>query len=85
MTPRHRPVFDRVTIPVLLTDPDARSLVSQAKGTGVVGYNAQAVVDAKHHLNVTHAVLPHLSFPCCLTHGQCERSVITHNNKAAAG
>ena len=31
-------------------------MVSQAKGTGVVGYNMQAVVDAKHHLIVTHEV-----------------------------
>ena len=29
-------------------------MISQAKGTGVVGYNVQAVVDAKHHLIVTH-------------------------------
>src|SRR5512146_550194 len=41
---------------VSLADPDARSMVSQAKGTGVVGYNVQAVVDAKHHLIVTHEV-----------------------------
>ena len=33
------------------TDPDARS-VSQAKGSGLVGYNVQAAVDAKHHLIV---------------------------------
>lgn len=39
-----------------LTDPDARSMVSQAKGTGMVGYNVQAVVEAKHHLIVTHEV-----------------------------
>jgi transposase len=38
------------------TDPDARSMISQAKGTGVVGYNVQAAVDAKHHLIVTHEV-----------------------------
>ena len=31
-------------------------MVSQAKGTGVVGYNVQAVVDAQHHLIVTHEV-----------------------------
>jgi len=31
-----------------LTDPDARSMMSQTKGTGVVGYNVQAAVDAKH-------------------------------------
>jgi len=29
-----------------LTDPDSRSMMSQAKGTGVVGYNVQAAVDA---------------------------------------
>jgi transposase len=38
------------------TDPDSRSMISQAKGTGVVGYNVQAAVDAKHHLIVTHEV-----------------------------
>jgi len=41
---------------ISLTDPDARSMVSQAKGTGVVGYNVQAVVDAQNHLIVTHEV-----------------------------
>ena len=39
-----------------LTDRDARSMMSQAKGTGVVGYNVQTVVDAKHHLIVAHEV-----------------------------
>jgi hypothetical protein len=38
------------------TDPDARSMIAQAKGTGVVGYNVQAAVDTKHHLIVTHEV-----------------------------
>lgn len=37
-----------------LTDPDARSMMSQAKGTGLVGYNVQTAVDAKHHLIVSH-------------------------------
>ena len=37
-----------------LTDPDARSMMSQAKGTGLVGYNVQTAVDAKHHLVVAH-------------------------------
>jgi transposase len=38
------------------TDPDSRSMISQAKGTGVVGYNVQTAVDAKHHLIVAHEV-----------------------------
>jgi hypothetical protein len=38
------------------TDPDARSMISQAKGTGLVGYNVQTAVDAKHHLIVAHEV-----------------------------
>lgn len=28
------------------TDSDSRSMISQAKGTGPVGYNVQAAVDA---------------------------------------
>jgi len=41
---------------VSLTDPDSRSMISQAKGTGVVGYNVQAAVDARSHLIVAHEV-----------------------------
>ncbi|HNP64662.1 MAG TPA: IS1182 family transposase [Woeseiaceae bacterium] len=37
-----------------LTDPDARSMNS--RGTGVVGYNVQSAVDAKHHLIIAHEV-----------------------------
>jgi transposase len=37
-----------------LTDPDARSMNS--RGTGLVGYNVQSAVDAKHHLIVAHDV-----------------------------
>lgn len=41
---------------VSLTDPDARSMASQAKGTGVAGYNVQVAVDTKHRLIVAHEV-----------------------------
>jgi transposase len=41
---------------VSLTDPDARSMATSGKGTGIVGYNVQAAVDAEHHLIVAHAV-----------------------------
>jgi len=41
---------------VSLTDPDARSMATSGKGTGIVGYNVQTVVDAEHHLIVAHEV-----------------------------
>ena len=41
---------------VSLTDPDARSMATSGRGSGVVGYNVQVVVETEHHLIVTHEV-----------------------------
>ena len=39
---------------ISLTDPDARSMATSGKSTGIVGYNVQSAVDTKHHLIVAH-------------------------------
>jgi transposase len=41
---------------ISLTDPDARAMATNGKGTGLVGYNVQVAVDAAHHLIVAHEV-----------------------------
>jgi hypothetical protein len=41
---------------ISLTDPDARSMATSGRGSGMVGYNVQSAVDTTHHLIVTHEV-----------------------------
>ena len=41
---------------ISLTDPDARAMATNGKGTGLVGYNVQAAVDTAHHIVVAHEV-----------------------------
>jgi hypothetical protein len=41
---------------ISLTDPDARSMATSGRGSGVVGYNVQIAVETNHHLIVMHEV-----------------------------
>ncbi len=41
---------------ISLTDPDARSMATSGRGSGMVGYNVQTAVDTKHHLIAAHEV-----------------------------
>jgi hypothetical protein len=41
---------------ISLTDPDARSMATSGKDTGIVGYNVQIAVDTQYHLIVAHEV-----------------------------
>ncbi len=42
---------------ISLTDPDARSMATSGRGSGMVGYNVQMAVDTEHHLIATHEVI----------------------------
>lgn len=41
---------------ISLSDPDARSMATSGRGSGMVAYNVQASVDTTHHLIVDHDV-----------------------------
>jgi transposase len=58
---------------VSLTDPDARSMATSGRGSGMVGYNLQVAVETGHHLIVTHEV----------TNVGSDRSQLAHMAKEA--
>jgi transposase len=63
---------------ISLVDPDARSMATSGRGSGVVGYNVQVAVDIEHHLIITHEV----------TNDGTDRSQLSHvanETKAALG
>jgi transposase len=63
---------------VSLTDPDARSMATKAKGSGMVGYNVQAAVDTTHHLIVAHDVINE-------GHDRAQLAAMSKKAKAALG
>src|ERR1700720_4062652 len=60
---------------ISLTDPDARSMATSGRGSGIVGYNVQSAVDTKHHLIVAHEV----------TNVGHDRSQLSHMAEQAKG
>src|SRR5262245_56956046 len=42
---------------ISLTDPDARSMATSGRGSGIVGYNVQVAVETAHHLIIAHDVI----------------------------
>jgi len=63
---------------VSLTDPDARSMATSGRGTGVVGYNVQAVVDTEHHMIVAHEVVN-------IGHDRTQLTAMANLGRAAIG
>jgi len=70
---------------ISLTDPDARSMATSGRGTGIVGYNVQTAVDTQNHLIVAHEVtnvghdrsqLAHMAEQAKAAFGTSELSVV---------
>ncbi len=60
------------------TDPDVRSMATSGKGMGIVGYNVQTAVEAKHHLIVAHEVTN-------VGHDREQLATMTKQTQAATG
>jgi transposase len=56
LTALEKEMLNRPDQQISLTDPDARSMATSGRGSGMVGYNVQTAVDTKHHMIVTHEV-----------------------------
>ena len=60
------------------SDPDARSMATSGRGSGMVGYNVQAAVDAEHHLILAHEVTN-------IGHDRSQLSAMGSKARTAAG
>jgi transposase len=63
---------------ISLTDPDARSMATSGRGSGIVGYNVQSAVDTKNHLIVCHEVTN-------VGHDRSQLSYMAEQAKSALG
>jgi transposase len=63
---------------ISLSDPEARSMATSGRGSGMVGYNVQSAVDTEHHLIVAHEVTNKGS-------DRAQLSTIAKRTKAALG
>lgn len=63
---------------ISLTDPDARSMATSGRGSGVVGYNVQTAVDTQHHLIVAHEVTN-------VGHDRCALATMAEQARSAIG
>ena len=69
---------------ISLTDPDARSMATSGRGSGVVGYNVQIAVEANHHLVVMHEVTNDGTDRSQLSHVASETKVVLGVDKLDA-